>query len=220
MYPSVDRSVIEAAQGGDRDAFAEIYRVFYCFVLKLATKTLRDPMSVGNAYIEHRRGCDLAGAEDVAQDTFVVLLRKFHLYDPGRPLAPWIATIVMNLCRNRINRRAKGERSLECMQRDDGDAVDDDRKKELIDARAFCDPPRLWESAEIRECVATALEAVTPRRRRVLTLRLIEELDWDEIAAQMQITKPAAQSLLYYGIQQMRQALQAAGAKAQHEASH
>ena len=45
-------------------------------------------------------------AEEASQDTFLKLFRGRDLYDPSRPLQPWILRIAGNTCRDLIRRRA------------------------------------------------------------------------------------------------------------------
>ena len=53
---------------------------------------------------------DRGAAEEAAQDAFVRAYRALATYDADRirelRLRPWLATIVLNLCRTRIGRRA------------------------------------------------------------------------------------------------------------------
>src|SRR6185436_20520906 len=52
---------------------------------------------------------DPRDAEEAAQDAFVRAYRALSGYDPARirelRLRPWLATIVLNLCRSRLTRR-------------------------------------------------------------------------------------------------------------------
>ena len=44
-------------------------------------------------------------AEEAAQDTFIKLFRAREVYDPERPLEPWLLRIAGNTCRDRLRRR-------------------------------------------------------------------------------------------------------------------
>lgn len=55
-------------------------------------------------------------AEDVVQETFVLIWHKRSLYRPGKPAWPWIARIVRNGCHQRWRRcggRRKGPKALD-----------------------------------------------------------------------------------------------------------
>lgn len=44
-------------------------------------------------------------AEDITQDTFLQVFRKYNSYDPSRPLAPWLYRIVVNITRNTLRQQ-------------------------------------------------------------------------------------------------------------------
>ena len=44
-------------------------------------------------------------AEDITQDTFLQVFRKYNTYDPTRPLAPWLYRIVVNITRNTLRQQ-------------------------------------------------------------------------------------------------------------------
>lgn len=46
-------------------------------------------------------------ADDITQDTFVQVFRKFHTYDPEKPLKPWLYKIAVNITHNSL-RKQKG----------------------------------------------------------------------------------------------------------------
>lgn len=71
------------AQAGDVDAFAELYALYYGFVLNYARRRHPD------------------AAEDIAQDVFVKALANLHQWrDQGKNPRAWLAIITANLCRD------------------------------------------------------------------------------------------------------------------------
>lgn len=44
-------------------------------------------------------------AEDITQDTFLQVYRKYQSYDPTRPLAPWLYRIAVNITRNTLRQQ-------------------------------------------------------------------------------------------------------------------
>ncbi len=61
---------------------------------------------------------DPRDAEEAAQDAFVRAYRALAGYDAARirelRLRPWLATIVLNLCRSRLTRRPAGRAGRRC----------------------------------------------------------------------------------------------------------
>lgn len=46
-----------------------------------------------------------AAAEDITQEVFLQLFRKYHLLDASRPIKPWIYKITLNITRNMLRKR-------------------------------------------------------------------------------------------------------------------
>lgn len=44
-------------------------------------------------------------ADDITQETFIQIIRKFHMYDSSKPLEPWIYKITVNITRNMIRKQ-------------------------------------------------------------------------------------------------------------------
>jgi RNA polymerase sigma factor (sigma-70 family) len=49
-------------------------------------------------------------ADDITQETFIILLSKYDTYDPARPFKPWIYTITMNVAKTVM----KKQKILKC----------------------------------------------------------------------------------------------------------
>lgn len=73
---------MQAAQGGDQKAYAEL--------LKLIAPWLR-------GYVrKHRRFLQAADVEDLVQEVLLSLHAVRQTYDPGRPFLPWLLAITHN----------------------------------------------------------------------------------------------------------------------------
>lgn len=44
-------------------------------------------------------------AEDITQETFIRMIKKYHLYDPSKPIKPWIYQIALNITRNMMRKQ-------------------------------------------------------------------------------------------------------------------
>lgn len=76
-----DSDLARAAQGGSREAFAELtlrhYQPVHCFLISLLNNR--------------------SDAEDLTQDTFLRALAKIRQFKPDHPFRPWIFTIARRL---------------------------------------------------------------------------------------------------------------------------
>ena len=115
-------------------------------------------------------------AAEVTQDALVRAYRALAGYPPDRirdiRLRPWLATIVVNLCRNRVRRVPVATTSLEPM------------------LEAGFDPPTspadspasLAERAASRERLAALLADLPDRYRIPVVLRHVDDLSYAELA--------------------------------------
>ncbi len=61
-------------------------------------------------YVMHslrRLGVRAADLEDVAQEIFVAIAKQLHVYDPSRPLRPWVFAFVFRFVSNYMKHRAR-----------------------------------------------------------------------------------------------------------------
>src|SRR4051812_45960515 len=88
-----DEELIVPTAGGDREAFAELYRRRRPDVYRFAA---------------HMTG-DRAAAEDVTQDVFLAVIRQARRYDAGRAA---VVSWLLGIARNHARRRLSRERAL------------------------------------------------------------------------------------------------------------
>jgi RNA polymerase sigma-70 factor (ECF subfamily) len=115
-------------------------------------------------------------AEEVAQDALVRAYRAIETYPADRirglRLRPWLATIVVNLCRNRVRRHAPASTSLDPLV-----------EMGLEPAAAAADePPNLAARAADRERLAALLATLPDRYRVPVVLRHVDDLSYAELA--------------------------------------
>ena len=115
-------------------------------------------------------------AEEVAQDALVRAYRAIGGYDPDRVralrLRPWLATIVVNLCRNRTRRQAPASVALDPLV-----------EVGLEPAAAAADePPNVAARVADRERLAALLATLPDRYRVPVVLRHVDELSYAELA--------------------------------------
>ncbi len=168
---------------GDRAAFEIIYRRHNRAMVRFATAILRNP----------------ASAEEVAQDSWVSVLRNIGGFEGRSSLAGWIFTILSNKARTRAKRDG---RSISFDQ--DGEV---DGLAAAFDGRGrWKDMPELWEEItperiiagrSILEHVNSAIEALPPAQRAVLVLRGQQGLAASEVCKILEISEGNMRVLLY-----------------------
>jgi RNA polymerase sigma-70 factor (ECF subfamily) len=88
---------IELVRQGDTEAFEPIYTNYFGLVHSICLRMLRDPVE----------------AEDVAQDTFVHLLRKIHMFRGESAFSSWLYRLTTNLVLMRFRRKKPKLSSLD-----------------------------------------------------------------------------------------------------------
>jgi RNA polymerase sigma-70 factor (ECF subfamily) len=131
-----------------------------------------------------------AEAEDAAQDALVHVLERLERWDARRSYGAWRSAVVVNLCRDRLRRRAA--------------RVQAERAGALVELADAAGPPQRAEEAELAELLRAALEALTPREREVFVLRDLEGVASAEVAQVLEVTESTVRSLLTLARRRLR----------------
>lgn len=146
---TIDAATLAACRRGDARAFAALVLAYQQPVVSLCTA--------------------LAGrdGEDLAQETFVRVLRAIRGFDPaGRAtLRSWILVIARRLCHDRARHIGR-----------------DIERAVTADAASADDPRAKLESDRLRARVAAAIAQLPADQRAVIALREWEGIDYAEIA--------------------------------------
>ena len=115
-----DPELVEASEGGDKQAFEELVRRY------------QDPV-FGLAY---RMTGNHADAADLAQEAFVRAYRKLAMYKPQYSFRNWVMSICANLAKNRFRRRARRRQAEEehLQRKSEGRRSEDPRLARLDEA--------------------------------------------------------------------------------------
>lgn len=143
-----DADLVRRCRSGSADALRELVDRFQGDVLAVCVRVLG-----------HRHD-----AEDVAQESFVRVVRALDRWDPARPLRPWVLGITLNRCRTALSRRKRLPVASEGL--------------ETVPAR-----PAGGVGAELAAALADALAALRPEYREVFVLFHDRGLGYDGIAA-------------------------------------
>lgn len=176
-------ALVEAFREGSTVAFETIF-------------ARTSPRLLGQA---RRRLGSAAEAEDAVQETFERALRgmdRFGLQGDFR-MAAWLARILANVCHDRSASLAAGRRASERV----GVAPDD--APDVADA--------VVEGPLSRE-LHQALDALPPAHRRALWLRVVEDMDYGEVASRTGTTEENARARVHRARRAMRRRLGYLGA--------
>jgi RNA polymerase sigma-70 factor (ECF subfamily) len=151
-----ESALVERVQGGDSAAFDVLVRRY-----------IRRAFTVAFRLLSHRED-----AEDLVQETFMILLRQIDTFELGRPFGPWMYRVLIN--RGLNARKARALRRTETLP-------DDVMGAERTDLAV--------ERAEVRARFRSALDALPPRQRIVIELIELDGCTRGEVADALAISE-------------------------------
>jgi RNA polymerase sigma-70 factor (ECF subfamily) len=138
---------------------------------------------------------DRSDAEEAAQDAFVRAYQALAGYDEGRirqiRLRPWLATIVLNVCRNRA--RVKRVRTVELAFEPSAEPT--------VDPLARANEKETW---------ALLLATLPPAQRAAVVLRHVDGLSYTQMAEALGRPEGTLKAQVHRGLAALRDALVAA----------
>ncbi|MBU6375501.1 MAG: sigma-70 family RNA polymerase sigma factor [Bdellovibrionales bacterium] len=180
----MNQKIMTAFQKGESWAFGEIYQIFFSPIQR---------------YVQLRVG-DVAVAQELTQEIFLKIFRFSSKYTVGLTFTTWLWTIARNTVSDFI-RKTSAERSstIFCVFGPDEFPSKDSNAERLLEQR------------DLRKQLIRSARRLSPLQRKVLWLRLVTQLSYQEISSQLGLTIEAAKSLAH----RARVQLSSAGLQAQ-----
>ncbi|MGP0033052.1 MAG: RNA polymerase sigma factor [Solirubrobacteraceae bacterium] len=174
-----DDSLLRAAAGGDRDAFAAFYR--------------RWLPAITNYYLRRTHAREVAF--DLTAETFAAVVAGCGRFDPSRgPAAAWLFQIaehklIDSLRRARVESSARHRLGLEPVTLEDDDLV------------------RVEELASLGDdgYVERLLSDLPPEQRDAVRARVLDERSYTEIAVELRCSEAVVRQRLHRGLSRMRE---------------
>lgn len=173
--------LISRIRAGDRDLIGELIRIHADRIFRVV-KRLVPP----------------AIAEDLLQETWERVVKRFHRYDPAQPFVPWVMAIAVNCCRD-YQRRARIRRWFG--QTDSGD------EPEFPGDMTGDDQELAAAVSDARLDLSAALKRISPPLREVVVLKYYSGCTQAEIAAIVGLPQGTVKSRLHQALIRLRQEL-------------
>jgi RNA polymerase sigma-70 factor, ECF subfamily len=152
---------------------------------------------------------DRARAEDLAQETFLRIVRGAAAWERRARFQTWLYTIARNLCVDAVRReRFRRAESLDAQEGEEGPLVD-------AVPSGSAGPDRQAESARLRPLLQRALVALPAEQREVFVLREQAGLSFKEIAELVEANENTVKSRMRYALLGLRRALADQGVTAE-----
>ena len=150
-----------AAAGGDEAAFEELVRLHEKKVYNLAFRMCGNPED----------------AADAAQEAFLAAWKGLPNFRGEAGFSTWLYRLTSNAAIDRLRRTRR--------QREEASLDDEALRLDAVDGAPS--PQARAEGRELREAVLSGLAQLSDDHRQALTLRELQELSYEEIAAVLEV---------------------------------
>ena len=170
-------------------------------------------LRLAQVYVRNR-----AVAEEVVQDTWLAVLRGIDRFEGRSSLKTWIFSILTNTAKTRGQRESRSI-PFGAFADEDEPSVDPDRflpPEHPVWPGHWASPPSGWTGVpeerlvgkETLGVIASAIEALPPTQREVITLRDVEGWSAEETCDALGLTETNQRVLLHRARSKVRQALE------------
>lgn len=160
----VDQQLVARAQRGERHAFELLVAKYQRRLMRLISRMVRDPAEV----------------EDVTQEAFIKAYRALPQFRGESAFYTWLYRIGVNSAKNFL--ASQGRRTPTSTEKDAEEAETFDDAEQLRDINT---PESVLMSKQVATTVNAAMEKLPEELRTAITLREVEGMSYDEIAALM-----------------------------------
>jgi RNA polymerase sigma-70 factor (ECF subfamily) len=174
--PTDEDLMLRVQEAGDRQAFTELFRRYRVRITSYLYRLLRDP----------------GDAESLAQETFLRVLQRGHLYTYPRRFSTWVFTVARNLAADFLKKkRAITSESFDLMA---------DAQSEPEHLRPDVATMHEEASRELQQ----AIDALPGQHREVLILRAFYDMSYREIAEIVGCPESTARSRMDYALKELK----------------
>lgn len=192
--PSKDDELIPKLLAGDESAYHELVKAYHGLMVHLAKAI------VGEAI-----------ADEVAQESWVSVMKALPKFERRSSLKTWILRIVTNTAKSRLRHESRSI-SLDSSFED----------QPIVDPARFREhghwdkPPPVWNmdtpdaiiaSSELRDCIHQALLDLPPMQRAAITLRDMQGLDMDMVCKILEVSESNGRVLLHRARSRIKNAI-------------
>lgn len=131
-------------------------------------------------------------ADDILQETFIQVFRKYHTYDSSKPFEPWLYRITVNIAKNMMRKQkwlfftAESRKEAEFNQETPAEKLLQD---------------------EMMEAIKSELDKLSSKSREVIVLHFYTGLTLTEIAETLGIPIGTCKSRLHTALAQLKKQL-------------
>jgi RNA polymerase sigma-70 factor, ECF subfamily len=183
-----DAQLVEQALGGAQDAYRTLVERHGSAVLNLIARIVREP----------------GVAEELAQDTFVKAFSALRSFDPAYKFSNWVLRIAHNTAIDHLRRRRPETVSIdeESPSQKVVEALADDRDRSPFDRTV---------DGDLRADLDAALARLRPEYRRLVVMRYLEDLSYEDMAEILDLPLGTVKSHLHRARAEMARLMAGSG---------
>jgi len=169
----------------DGTAYAQVVEAYHGLMIHIARAIVGDAI-----------------ADEVAQESWVSVMRALPRFERRSSLKTWILRIVSNTAKSRLRHESRTV-NFDDSFNDEQPVIDPARFKPN---GSWASPPKTWHadtpdallaSEQIRKCINDELDSLPPMQRVVVTLRDMQGLDMETICKVLEISESNSRVLLH-----------------------
>lgn len=187
---SEERDLVRRCLAREERAYRELIRRYQMPVVNLAWRITGNPED----------------AAEVAQETFIRVLRSLHTYDPERPLKTWLFKIAANLALDAIRRRKRRPVSIQ-------DLFEEDEGRIPEPVEPGPGPEAQLLAQRSAERFDEMVQEMPEHYQAILFLRYREDMAYEEIADTLGIPLGTVKVRLHRAHEILRRKVAARGAR-------
>ena len=166
-----DKHILAQARRGELDAFEELVRRYEKRVYAIALRSAGSPED----------------AADITQDVFLRAWRSIESFRGDSGFSTWLFRITMNICVDHARHRQTQPQTMALTN-------DEDEERPIHDTAPT--PEEYLDNSELGRELATALDEVSEKHRRIVLLRDVSGMSYTEIAEILEISEGTVKSRL------------------------
>ena len=175
-------TLVRRAQNGDEAAFASIVELYERFVYNTAVRVLR--MSGGNP----------DDGEDVAQNVFLKAWRSLDSFRGDCAVSTWLYRITVNAARDQV--RVSMRHETDSLTASDPDSDDETSAIDVPVTSGDTVPESAIDRRETILAVRRAIESLPPDMRKIIVLRDLNDMSYQDIAVLLHVEVGTVKSRL------------------------
>ncbi len=185
-----DKALVARARKGDRRAFDLLVLKYQHRVQRLIARYIRDPELVF----------------DLAQETFIKAYRALERFRGDSAFYTWVYRIAVNTAKNQLASDARGGYMVSL-----NSGGSDESDEPMMEPEALRDggtPEAIAATEELKTAIDRAISDLPEDLRTALTLREMEGLSYDEIAAVMDCPIGTVRSRIFRAREAIEQSIE------------